>query len=82
MAWATGGSKDAAAALTDFVEAYRDELRKHIPDGEDVRAWGQKIAEWLYGTNHVTVEYGLQYDGVEIEQLSQERGESCCCSCT
>lgn len=66
----TGGSKDASAALSGFVETYRDEFRKHMPDGEDVRTWGQRIAEWLYGTDHVTVEYGLQYDGVEIEQLS------------
>lgn len=69
-AWCNGGSKDVATALTTFVEKYRDELRKHMPDGEDIRQWGQKIAEWLYGTEHVTVEYGLQYDGVEIEQLS------------
>lgn len=70
VAWGTGGSKDASAALSSFVETYREEFRKHMPDGEDVRAWGQRIAEWLYGTDHVTVEYGLQYDGVEIEQLS------------
>lgn len=69
-AWGAGGSKDASAALSGFVELYRDEFRKHMPDGEDVRTWGQRIAEWLYGTEHVTVEYGLQYDGVEIEQLS------------
>lgn len=69
-AWGTGGAKDASAALSEFVETYRDEFRKHMPDGEEVRTWGQRIAEWLYGTDHVTVEYGLRYDGVEIEQLS------------
>lgn len=69
-AWGAGNSKEVAVALTNFVEAHRDEFRKHIPDGEDIRSWGQKVAEWLYGTEHVTVEYGLQYDSVEIEQLS------------
>lgn len=68
--WASGGSKDASDALSSFVETYRDEFKNHIPDGEDVRVWGLRIAEWLFGTDHVTVEYGLQYDGVEIEQLS------------
>lgn len=69
-AWSTGGSKDASAALSRFFETYRDEFRKQMPDGEDVRAWGQNVAEWLYGTDHITVEYGLQYDGADIEQLS------------
>lgn len=68
--WEAGDSNEVAAALTGFVEMYREALRGHIPDGEEVRVWGQKIAEWLYGTDHVTVEYGLQFDGVEIEQLS------------
>jgi energy-coupling factor transporter ATP-binding protein EcfA2 len=26
--------------------------------------------EWLYGTDHITVSYGVQYEGVDIEQLS------------
>lgn len=67
---ATGGSSDASEALSAFVQENRDEFLRHMPDGEDMRTWGHGIAEWLYGTNHITVEYGLQYDGVDIEQLS------------
>ncbi len=41
-----------------------------MPDNVDFRAWARDISDWLYSTNHITVGYGLQYDGVDIEQLS------------
>lgn len=69
-ALASGGSSAASEALSVFVQENRDEFLKQMPDGEDLRKWGHGIAEWLYGTRHITVEYGLQYDGVDIEQLS------------
>lgn len=31
---------------------------------------GAQLSDWLYSTDHITVSYGLQYDGVDIEQLS------------
>ena len=34
------------------------------------RQWGAQIAEWLNSTDHITVQYGIQYDGVDIESLS------------
>jgi energy-coupling factor transporter ATP-binding protein EcfA2 len=37
---------------------------------EERGAWKQSIADWLYNTGHIHIEYGIQYDGVAIEQLS------------
>ena len=41
-----------------------------MPEGSNFRAWARGVSDWLYSTNHITVGYGLQYDGVDIEQLS------------
>lgn len=69
-AWVTGDAAQAAAALLDFVKTKEVALRAHIPESADLRAWTRSISDWLYSTDHITVGYGLQYDGVDIEQLS------------
>lgn len=69
-AWASGDAEQAAAALLDFVKANEAALRTHMPENADFRAWARNISDWLYSTDHITVGYGLQYDGVDIEQLS------------
>lgn len=69
-AWMTGDTTQAAATLLDFVKANETALRTHMPENADLRAWARDISDWLYSTNHITVGYGLQYDGVDIEQLS------------
>lgn len=69
-AWTTGDASQAAAALLDFVKTNEAALRSHKPENVEFRVWARNISDWLYGTDHVTVGYGLQYDGVDIEQLS------------
>ncbi len=69
-AWATGDAARAAAALLEFVKANEAAIRTHMPEGSNFRAWARGVSDWLYSTNHITVGYGLQYDGVDIEQLS------------
>jgi len=68
--WQSGSAVDAANALQDFVRANEDNLKAHKPENIEFREWARSISDWLYGTNHITVGYSLQYDGVEIEQLS------------
>ncbi|OXC76679.1 ATPase involved in DNA repair [Caballeronia sordidicola] len=68
--WLTGDAAQAAAALFDFVKSNEADLRTHMPDGEDFRTWARNVSDWLYSTDHISVGYGLQYDGVDIEQLS------------
>ncbi len=41
-----------------------------MPENVEFRGWARSISDWLYSTDHITVSYGLQYDGVDIEQLS------------
>lgn len=69
-AWATGDAAQAATALLEFVKANEVALKTHMPEGSDLRIWSRSVSDWLYGTDHITVGYGLQYDGVDIEQLS------------
>ncbi len=69
-AWSTGSAATAAGGLLEFVKANEADLRAHIPDGDDFRSWARDVSDWLYSTEHISVGYGLQYDGVDIEQLS------------
>jgi energy-coupling factor transporter ATP-binding protein EcfA2 len=39
-------------------------------DQADYRAWTKRFAKWLYGTDHITIQYGIDYDGVDIRKLS------------
>ena len=66
----TGDAAEAATALFDFVKTNEAALRTHIPENSEFRSWARDISDWLYSTDHITVGYGLQYDGVDIEQLS------------
>ena len=70
-------TKGAAEEVAAAMDAYRQEFMKEfltsrprsIPAREE-RQWLQSLAEWLYSTEHVRVEYGIRYDGTAIEQLS------------
>jgi hypothetical protein len=68
--WLTGDAAEASAALLDFVKTNEADLRTHMPEGEKPREWARQVSDWLYSTDHISVGYGLQYDGVDIEQLS------------
>ena len=69
-AWTTGDAAQAATALLEFVKTNEAALRTHMPENAEFRAWARNISDWLYSTDHITVGYGLQYDGADIEQLS------------
>lgn len=73
-AWESGASPDVAEAMTTF----RDEHDRHFieqvkasrTDKQAFRKWAGEIAAWLNSTEHISVQYGVQYDGLDIEQLS------------
>jgi len=69
-AWTAGTAEQAANALLEFAKVNEENLKKHRPDGEDLREWIGRVSGWLFSTGHITVGYGIQYDGVDIEQLS------------
>jgi hypothetical protein len=73
-AWENGSAENVAAAMAKFREKYASRLMEHCPADRQTRSakldWVAKVSGWLYGTGHISVSYGVQYDGVNIEQLS------------
>jgi len=73
-AWETGSSGDVAEAMARFRESHERSLVDHAPversNAAAFREWAGRISSWLYGTDHIKVTYGVQYEGVDIEQLS------------
>jgi hypothetical protein len=73
-AWETGSAEDAAEAMAGFRARHDAELMEHAPversNQAAYREGANKISAWLYGTAHIKIRYSIQYDDVEIEQLS------------
>jgi hypothetical protein len=72
--WETGGSADVVAAMAEFRRLYQKDLLDHSPvahtDQAEFRAWSKRFAQWLFGTDHISIRYGIEYDGVDIRKLS------------
>jgi hypothetical protein len=71
-AWRTGTAEEVAAAMDRFRNEISKEMRNMPPwlNPDERRAWYKAISAWLYNTNHIKLRYGIEYDGVAIEQLS------------
>ena len=72
--WETGSSGDVVAAMTEFRRLYQTDLLDHSPmahsEQPEFRAWLKSFAQWLYSTDHIGIQYGIEYDGVDIRKLS------------
>lgn len=68
--WRHGTAADVASAMNSFVAKHQAGLLQHMPAQANRREWAREIVGWLFDTEHITVGYGLQYDGVDIERLS------------
>jgi ABC-type lipoprotein export system ATPase subunit len=72
-AWQTGTAGEVAKAMDAFRTTFGRDLLAAMPPGikpEEQNAWNQSVAAWLYSTDHITIQYGIEYEGVAIEQLS------------
>ncbi|MFK4056810.1 TrlF family AAA-like ATPase [Brevundimonas sp. NPDC046655] len=73
-AWQTGASSDVQAAMTAFIGTYTRDILAHAPYAPtqqvEFRAWSRQFAQWLFGTDHISVRYEIAYDGVDIRKLS------------
>ncbi|HKI67376.1 MAG TPA: AAA family ATPase [Solirubrobacterales bacterium] len=73
-AWRAGSSDDVSEAMASFRDRHDNDLLAHSQVAkDDLKAyweWAARVANWLDGTAHVRLRYGIQYDGVDIEQLS------------
>jgi energy-coupling factor transporter ATP-binding protein EcfA2 len=73
-AWRSGSSDDVSEAMAKFRDRHDNDLLAHsqvpITDLARYWEWAAKVANWLDSTGHVRIRYGIQYDKVDIEQLS------------
>ncbi|HLN98922.1 MAG TPA: AAA family ATPase [Pyrinomonadaceae bacterium] len=73
QAWRTGSAEEVAAAIDNFRTQHKDALLAGMPKGLtaiEKSNWIQSLATWLYDTGHIDIRYGIEYEGVAIEQLS------------
>ena len=71
-AWRSGSAQDVADAMDKFRDQIQKEMQNMPPwvSADQRRAWYKAISAWLYSTGHIRLRYGIEYDGVAIEQLS------------
>ena len=72
--WETGSAEGVEKAMAAF-RANHDQhfLDQSLEDRSNLlryREWAAQLSAWLYSTEHIRIGYSIQYDGVEIEQLS------------
>jgi ABC-type lipoprotein export system ATPase subunit len=73
-AWKTGDSAEIAAAMNAFRAKHTEAFIENAPylrtDAANYRPWSRRFAQWLYSTKHITIEYRIKYDGIDIQKLS------------
>jgi hypothetical protein len=73
-AWETGDSSAVIVAMKEFRRLYQKDLMDHSPvahtDQVEFRRWSKRFAQWLFSTNHIAINYGIHYDGVDIRKVS------------
>jgi AAA domain, putative AbiEii toxin, Type IV TA system len=72
--WETGRASAIIAAMREFRGLYQKDLLDHSPipdtDQPEFRVWLKRFAQWLFATDHISIRYGIEYDGVDISRLS------------
>jgi hypothetical protein len=71
--WKVGGPDEVADAMEKFRHELYGDLQKALPEFDDPqmkRERLQEVAGWLYDTSHISIEYGITYEGIPIERLS------------
>ena len=69
-AWSSGDSTKVGPALEEFLSEFRkDEYR---PASNYLRSGVtyMDVLQWMYEVEHVSLSYGLKYNGTELEKLS------------
>ncbi|PHS63693.1 MAG: phosphotransferase [Thalassobium sp.] len=73
-AWEAGSAIDVKTAMTAFMRDYLKDLLSHAPTSQTqqttFRKWSKQFANWLFGTDHISVRYEIAYDGIDIRKLS------------
>jgi len=68
-AWSSGDPEKIGAAIKKFTEEFKkDDLlwRDYVRGG----VTRQDVLRWLYEVDHISLEYGLKFNGADLESLS------------
>ncbi len=65
-AWLSGTPNDARDAMKVFVEKHASEAMKVLAQENSPLEFG----DWLFSTDHISMKYGIEYEGVDVASLS------------
>jgi ABC-type lipoprotein export system ATPase subunit len=72
--WQNGSAEDVQAAMANFISEHMSDLLSHAPYAPnqltEYRSWLKDFAQWLFGTDHISIRYEILYDGIDIRKLS------------
>ena len=72
--WETGTADEISEAMVKFRQDHEQAILEHAQvektDQIGYANWLNRVSNWLYSTDHITVNYSVQYDSVDIRQLS------------
>lgn len=73
-AWENGSASEIREAMEAFIAHYLRDLLSHAPYAPrqyaEFRIWLKQLAQWLFSTDHITIQYEISYDGIDIRKLS------------
>lgn len=73
-AWESGSASDISNAMNAFYDAAINDLLKmskvNNADRENYRIWATEFSKWLFSTRHISINYSLNFEGVDIRKLS------------
>jgi hypothetical protein len=72
--WKSGDPQAVGAAMSEFRSKYDDAFLEGAlalkTEQASYREWTKRFAKWLYSTEHIRINYGIHYEGVDIRNLS------------
>ncbi|MFK0209546.1 TrlF family AAA-like ATPase [Agrobacterium sp. NPDC090283] len=72
-AWERGDAASISAAMVAFRAEYQEDLlgaSKVAKGDQGYRTWSRNLAQWLFSTDHISLRYSIDYDGIDITKLS------------
>jgi hypothetical protein len=69
-AWTSGDSEAIRSAMQSFISEFRKEPIKNPREYLRTDATLNDLLQWLYEVEHVHLNYGLKYKGVDLDKLS------------
>lgn len=72
-AWEKGDAATISAAMSAFRVQFQEDLlaASKVPKADQAyRTWSRNFAQWLFSTDHISLSYSIDYDGIDITKLS------------